>query len=97
MRLFKKEEDTDLLLRQIKSEIRIFLVANNIPRQELEITSIEVKPKSKDNHYNVTIYLCNVGRLIGKKGEVIGKLSSNLSASLNKKFFINAVESGLWK
>jgi len=92
-----KEEDLNLLLRNFKSEFRIFLVANNIPRQELEITSIDLKPREEEDYYDVVIHLCNLGRLIGKNGEVIKRLSICVSSSLNKKIFINAIESDLWK
>jgi ribosomal protein S3 len=92
-----KKEDLTPLLKDVKSEIRVFLSSNGIQRSELEITSIEVESRKEENQYNVNIKLCNLGKLIGRKGETIGKLSSYLSSTLDKKFFINAVESELWK
>ena len=92
-----KKEDLTSLLKEVKLEIRVFLSSNGIQRSELEVTSIEVESRKEENQYNVNIKLCNLGKLIGKKGETIGKLSSYLSLTLDKKFFINAVESELWK
>ena len=92
-----KKEDLTPLLKEVKSEIRMFLISNSISRSELEVTSIEIESRKEENQYNVNIKLCNLGRLIGKKGETIGKLSNYLSSSFDKKFFINAVESELWK
>lgn len=99
MSIFGKSKKEDLevseILSQIKSEIRLFLVKSNIPRHELEVTNIKVEEKSES--CTVTIYLCNLGRLIGKNGEVVKSLSIHLSNRFEKKFFINAVESDLWK
>lgn len=92
-----KKEDLTPLLKEVKSEIRMFLISNSISRSDLEVTSIEIESRKEENQYNVNIKLCNLGRLIGKKGETIGKLSSYLSSTFDKKFFINAVESELWK
>jgi ribosomal protein S3 len=92
-----KKEDLTPLLKEVKQEIRVFLSSNGQSRSELEITSIEIEPKKETNQYNINIKLCSVGRLIGKKGETISKLSNHLSSTLDKKFFINAVESELWK
>lgn len=99
MGFFKKDvvvvETSTIVLSQVKSEIRVFLGKEQIPRYELEVTDISLEVK--DNQCKVTIVLCNLGKLIGKNGNIIKNLSTHLSNTFDKKFFINAVESDLWK
>ena len=85
----------DNTLKEVKRVFMMFLENENIVRQSLEITDLQVT-KENNQIIEITFTLCRPGMLIGKGGSTISKLEHYMSKIFDKQIRLLIVESKLW-